>query len=236
MTALRSHPNPLLRSLVPPDGIESPEMYYRFMRRMCHVFIATWWKVRVFNRHYEPHAGGAVYVSNHQSFMDPMLVGMALRRPMNFMARDSLFRTPGFRHLIESLNTFPVKRGTADTKALKEAMRRLKAGKQVLVFPEGTRTRDGRIGPFLPGVAVPARRAAEWIVPVVIDGAFEAWPRTSILPRPGSVVVQYARPIPRAGARRLQPANLVRRVRDKIIEMQTEVRRRVGRPALNYDD
>ena len=233
--SLRSHPNPLLRSLVPPDGIESPGMYYRFMRWMCQAFIATWWKVRVFNRHYEPHEGGAVYVSNHQSFMDPMLVGMALRRPMSFMARDSLFRAPGFGRLIESLNAFPVKRGTADTGALREAMRRLKAGKQVLVFAEGTRTSDGTVGPFLPGVALPARRAAKWIVPVVIDGAFEAWPRTSALPRPGNVVVQYARPLSRAEARKLEPTDFVRRVRDTIIEMQTDVRRRLGRPALKYD-
>jgi len=235
MTALRSHPNPLLRSLVPHEGIEAPDMYYRFMRRICQAFLAAYWKVRVLNRHYEPHVGGAVYVSNHQSFMDPMLVGMALRRPMNFMARDSLFRAPRFRHLIESLNAFPVKRGTPDTGALKEAMRRLKAGRQVLVFAEGTRTNDGRIGPFLPGVALPARRAAQWIVPVLIDGAFEAWPRTSALPRPGSVVVQYARPISRAEARRLKPLDLVRRMRDTIIEMQIKVRRRVGRPALKYD-
>ena len=233
--SLRSHPNPLLRWPTRRDGVETPGMFYRFMRQMCHAFIATYCKVRVFNRHYEPHEGGAVYVSNHQSFMDPMLVGMGLRRPMSYMARDTLFRAPPFRHLIESLNAFPVKRGTADTRALKEAMRRLKAGKQVLVFPEGTRTRDGTVGPFLPGVALPARRAAQWILPVVIDGAFEAWPRTSALPRPGSVVVQYGRPISRAEARKLEPKELVRRVRDTIIEMQTEIRRRVGRPALKYD-
>jgi 1-acyl-sn-glycerol-3-phosphate acyltransferase len=150
------------------------------------------------------------------------------------MARDTLFRFPIFRQIIESLNAFPVRRGTADLTALKEAMRRLKAGGQVVVFAEGTRTTDGRIGPMLPGVAVLAQRAAEWTVPVLIDGAFEAWPRTSPLPMPGSVVVQYGEPIPQKVARKMSAEELVERVRRQLIDIQTDVRRRVGRPPLRY--
>ncbi len=190
-----SFPNPLLRGWRLSEGtVQQPNAWYRLMRRFFQVTMISAWKIRVFNRHYEPAEGGAVYISNHQSFLDPMLSSLALRRPMNYMARDSLFRFPVFRQIIESLNAFPVRRATADLAALKEAMRRIKAGGQVVVFAEGTRTRDGRIGPMLPGVAVLAQRAAAWTVPVLIDGAFEAWPRTAALPQPGSVVVQYAPP------------------------------------------
>ena len=235
MIALRSHPNPFLQSFGLTDSVQKPSMYYRAMRRICYMLTALW-KVRVFNRHLEPADGSAVYICNHQSFFDPILMGMALRRPMNYMARDTLFRIPGLKQLIASLNTFPVRRGTADTGALKEAMRRLRAGHQVMVFAEGTRTRDGRVGRFLPGVAMLAQRAAKWIVPVVIDGAFEAWPRTQALPGGGNIVVQYAPPIPRAEAGKLNGEQLIRRVRQAIIEMQTDIRRRVGRPALNYSN
>jgi 1-acyl-sn-glycerol-3-phosphate acyltransferase len=194
----------------------------------------AFWKVRVFNRCVEPPEGGVVYICNHQSFLDPILMSMALRRPVNYMARDSLFKGP-FKYLIGALNAFPVRRGTADTGAIKEAMRRLKAGGQVVVFAEGTRTPDGTIRPFLPGVAILSQRSADWTVPVVIDGAYEAWPRTQALPSPGSIVVRYGRPISREEARKHTPQQLVDRVRDELIEIQADVRSRVGRPALSYN-
>jgi 1-acyl-sn-glycerol-3-phosphate acyltransferase len=214
--------------------VPAPNLYYRFMRRFFQVTICPIWKVRVFNRHYEPAEGSAVYLCNHQSFLDPILMSFALQRPMNYMARDTLFRFTLFRRIIRSLNAFPVRRGTADLAALKEALRRLKRGQQVVVFPEGTRTRDGRIGGFLPGAGVLCQRAADWTVPVLIDGAFEAWPRTQLLPHAGSVVVQYAPAIPRAEAMKREPEEFVEKVRTIILEMQADVRRRVGRPALEY--
>ena len=232
---ITSFPNPDLRAFRFAEGVPGLNPWYRLWRRFFHVTMCALWRVRVFNRHYEPTRGSAVYVCNHQSFLDPMLMGFELRRPLNFMARDTLFRFPGFKQLIVSLNAFPVKRGTADLGAIKEAMRRLKQGGQVILFAEGTRTLDGRIGPFLPGVAVLSQRAADWTVPVVIDGAFEAWPRTQSLPGLGSVVVQYAPPIPRAEARKQKGDQFVARVRETLIDMQTDIRKRVGRPLLTYD-
>ena len=236
MKAPPSYPNPALMGWRFAEGVPRPKLHYRAMRRFFQVTMSAMWKIRILNRRFEPASGSAVYICNHQSFLDPMLMGLGLRRPMNYMARDSLFRLPGFREIIRSLNAFPVRRGTADTGALKEAMRRLKRGGQVVVFAEGTRTRDGRIGEFLPGVALLAQRAAEWTIPVLIDGAFEAWPRTQALPSPGSVVVQYTHPIPRASARKMKAAAFVAEVRGRLIEVQTEVRRRVGRPELHYGD
>ncbi len=236
MNRLASYPNPQLVGWRLSGGVvQQPNLWYRLMRRFFQVSMGAIWQVRVFNRHLEPAVGGAVYISNHQSFLDPMLVSMTLRRPMNYMARDTLFEVPVFRQIIESLNAFPVRRDTADLTALKEAMRRLRAGGQVVVFAEGTRTADGRIGPMLPGVAVLAQRAAAWTVPVLVDGAFEAWPRTSALPTPGSVVVQYGQPISQAQARAMTAQELVDSVQRRLIEIQTDVRRRVGRAALRYD-
>jgi 1-acyl-sn-glycerol-3-phosphate acyltransferase len=204
------------------------------MRRFFQVTVSLGWKARIYNRQFEPTRGGAVYICNHQSFLDPILMSYALRRPMSYMARDTLFHIPLFKQVITALNAFPVRRGTADTGALKEAMRRLKAGGQLVVFAEGTRTLDGRIGPFLPGVALLAQRSAEWTVPVVIDGAYEAWPRTQKLPSPGSIVVRYAPPIHRDEARKMDAETFINHVRNVLIEMQADIRRRAGRPALKY--
>lgn len=235
MNEYRSHPNPLLRRWRLAEGVQNCSLYYRVMRWGCRVAGAAFYHQRVYNRHHEPATGGVVYVSNHQSFFDPILVTNALSRPGNYMARDTLFRQPWFRRLIESLNAFPIQRNKADTGALKEAMRRLKNGRTIVIFPEGTRTRDGHIGPFLPGVAVLSQRAAEWTVPVLIDGAFEAWPRTQMLPRPGRIFVEYAPAIPREEARQYSPEEFVRRVRQTLIDMQTHLRARIGKPTLHYE-
>jgi 1-acyl-sn-glycerol-3-phosphate acyltransferase len=206
------------------------------MRRLSQVACTMFLGVRVFNRQVEPAQGSAVYICNHQSFVDPLLMAMALRRPMNFMARDSLFRWAPFRWLIDSVNAFPVRRGTADLTAMKEAMRRLKKGEQVVLFAEGTRTRNGCIAPLLPGVALLAKRLAQWTVPVVIDGAFECWPRSSPLPSPGNIVVQYGTPKNREDLRKRDPRELMVQIRQEMIEIQTDIRRRVGRPALDYEN
>ena len=237
MNDTTSYPNPRLCRWRFEPGVQTPSLYYRFMRWAARMFFSMIWKCRVFGRRTEPVSGGVVLICNHQSFFDPMLASFSLRRPCNFMARDSLFTIPGFRQLIESLYTFPIRRASADIGALKEAIRRLKAGRTLLIFPEGTRTPDVRIGPFLPGMAVLSQRAAEWTVPVVIDGAFDIWPRFQLLPTLGlQAVVQYGRPIHRDEARQYSPQEFVEHVRQALITMQTDLRRRLGRKELKYDE
>ena len=168
---------------------------YRVCRFMAQLLYVTLCRGRVFGIRNVPRAGGVLLVSNHQSFLDPVLATLALPRECSYMARDSLFRHPLFRRLIAGLNAFPVKRDTADMGAIKETMRRLKAGKLVLTFPEGTRTLDGGIGPMRAGVVLLARKTRVPIVPMVIMGAYEAWPRTAPLPRPHPVLVAYDQPL-----------------------------------------
>jgi 1-acyl-sn-glycerol-3-phosphate acyltransferase len=231
----RSHPNPLLRGLRLPATVDSSSPFYFLIRWVLRLFLPPFWKARVYGRHNEPSEGGVIYISNHQSFLDPMLVGFSLVRPLSYMARDTLFDTPGLNQLMTGLNAFPVKRGTADTGALKEAMRRIKRGGQVLIFAEGTRSGDGKIAPFLPGVALLAQRAAKWIVPVVIDGAFDAWPKDSSLPTPGDITISFGKAIPHEEAIEFKSAELVDHLRDTMIQMQTEIRCKKGKPALKYD-
>ena len=232
---LSSYPNADLHRLKLSFDVRPLSIWYRMAQRLVQVMMCMLWRVRVFNRRYEPSEGGVLYICNHQSFLDPPLAAFALMRPASFMARASLFRSKPMKWLIESLNAFPVRRRSADNAALKEAVRRLKAGRTLVVFPEGTRTRDGRIGKFLPGVAMLARRAATWTVPVIIDGAFECWPRSQKLPSMGSVVVQYDRPISQEQARNMTSQEFVDTVRQRLIVLQANVRHRAGRPALHYD-
>lgn len=164
------------------------------MRQGC------WWSYillfggRAWGHRNVPTRGGVLLVSNHQSFLDPMLATLALPRQCSFMARDSLFVNPFFRRVIESLNAFPVRRGQADLRGIKDALRRLREGYAVLLFPEGTRSDSGRMGPIQPGVALLAQRAGVPVVPMAIDGAYQVWPRERKLPRTGTVRVKYGQP------------------------------------------
>ncbi len=166
--------------------------YYRFMRLLAQGAFVLYFQGRAFGRENVPSTGGVLLACTHQSFFDPITATCALHREGNYMARDTLFLNPLFARLIGSLNAFPVKRGMGDVGAVKETLRRLKDGKVVVVFPEGTRTRDGSIGRINANSMAVAKKAGAAIVPTVIDGAFEAWPRTQFAPSPARVYVAYA--------------------------------------------
>lgn len=200
-------------------------LYYRFTRACCQFLYVSFFRGRVYGLHHVPASGGVLLVSNHQSFLDPVLITLALHREGNYMARDTLFASPLFRRLIESLNAFPIKRASADVGALKEIIRRLKDGRVVVTFPEGTRTQDGSIGPLLEGSIVVAKRAGCAIVPTVIEGAFKAWPRTAKLPHPAPIRVMYDRPILPSQSAKMEVADLTRHVRERMLEMQARLRR-----------
>jgi 1-acyl-sn-glycerol-3-phosphate acyltransferase len=134
-------------------------------------------------------------VSNHQSNFDPPLVGMGCGRRLNYLARESLFRFAPFRWLILSLDAIPIDREGLGLGGIKESLRRLKRGEMVAIFPEGTRTRDGEVGPFHAGFTALAVRAKAAILPVAIEGAFAAWPRGQTFPRLGTIHVHYGVPI-----------------------------------------
>ena len=133
--------------------------------------------LKTYGRHNVPEKGGVLLVANHQSNLDPILVAVHLSRPVCYLAKSELFVNPCFRWLIESLHAFPVRQGQGDIGAMKETIRKLHEGNIVNVYPEGTRTEDGQIGPLEKGVALVIRRADVPVVPVAIDGSFEALPR-----------------------------------------------------------
>src|ERR1043166_2315780 len=101
-----------------------------------------------------PRSGGVLLVTNHQSFLDPWLIGIAPGRQVHYMARDTLFRGGFLQYLGELWNAFPVKRGAADLGAIRTAVERLDKGFMMNIFPEGTRTEDGSIGAIAPGMVL----------------------------------------------------------------------------------
>lgn len=168
---------------------------YDWLRWCCRLLSVWMFGLRVAGREHWPEQGGALVCANHQSMFDPPLVGLTCPRRMNYLARDTLFRVPGLRQLIAFLDAIPIDREGGGLAGLKETLRRLKAGEMVLIFPEGTRTYDGEVAPLKPGFIAVARRSKVPLVPVGIDGAFQAWPRTARLPRLGRMAVVVGEPI-----------------------------------------
>lgn len=122
--------------------------------------------------------GSVLVASNHQSFLDPPLIGNLYKTEMVFLARKTLF-IGFFKWLYPQWNAIPVDQERPDMASLKTIIRKLKEGHRVLVFPEGARTLDGSIGPAAPGIGLIAAKSGAVIQPVRISGARDALPRGS---------------------------------------------------------
>jgi len=140
-----------------------------------------------------PESGGLIVLSSHQSHLDPLLLGLACNRRLSSLARSSLYAFKPFGAVITALDAVPIDRNSSAVAAMKAVIRRLEAGAAVVIFPEGTRTPNGRLGQLQSGFALMAKRARVPIVPVAIVGAWECWPKSRILPRPGRIRLEFGR-------------------------------------------
>lgn len=195
--------------------------------------------LRVDGRGHVPRKGPVLLVANHQSFLDPVLVGLAAPRVVHFLARRTLFPHPFVGRLIRSLQAVPIDHEGLGIEGLRAVLRELEAGRAVAVFPEGERTHDGRMQPLRPGVRLLVQRAQVPVVPVGIAGAYEAWPRSRPLPVPaplflpagrGTLAVSVGRPLGPAallkGARKGMLETLSRAIRE--VQARAERLRRRG--------
>lgn len=170
-------------------------VFYRVIRYMARIVAVLYFRFHTVGMNRMPKTGSALLCSNHQSNLDPALIGLACPRVMNYMARKTLFNSFFFRWLISNLDAIPIDRDGLGIAGVKESMRRLRNDELVLIFPEGTRTTDGQLGEFKPGFLALARRTRSALVPMALAGAFEAWPKGQKLPHSKTVVLYVDEPI-----------------------------------------
>jgi 1-acyl-sn-glycerol-3-phosphate acyltransferase len=168
---------------------------YRLTWIAARTYYALWHRWRVFNPERVSLTGPVILAANHGSFLDPPLIGSGLRRPINYLARESLFRFPGFGWYLRALNVVPVDRDGAGAAGLKGILDRLHDGGAVILFPEGTRTSDGQLQPARAGIGLTVIKSDAPVVPVRVFGTFEAWSRHQKFPRPRRVMVKYGEPM-----------------------------------------
>jgi len=199
-------------------------MVYSIVQYACKLGYTLFFRYRAWGLDHVPRRGGALLASNHQSFMDPTLVGTPLRRQAYYMTRRTLFDVPVLGWLIRAVNGFPVDRGGVDRAAVRTAVDILARGHILLVFPEGTRTPDGEIKAFRPGFTMLASQAGVPIVPAAVYGAYEAWPRQQVFPHPGHVHVAYGAPVPPPGPGRASRREAAALVQERIVALQEALR------------
>jgi len=165
--------------------------YYWFCYNLIKLAGRVFFRLRVLHRERMINHGPVILASNHESYLDPPLVGSVADRAIFFLARKTLLEGFFFGWLLPKLNVIPVDQEGGDRSALKALIRILKAGEGTLVFPEGERTLDGRLQPALPGLGFVIAKTLAPVVPMRIFGAREAWPRGSgrVRFRPITVVV-----------------------------------------------
>ncbi len=163
---------------------------------LCFRFLyGTYFHWRVFNAERVPSTGSVILASNHASFLDPPLVGSGIKRGCNYLARETLFRYPGVGALLRSWQAVPVDRDGGGAAGLKAILDRLLAGGVIILFPEGTRTRDGKLQPARSGIGLAVIKSNAPVVPVRVFGTFEAYGRAVQFPKPKRVMVKYGQPM-----------------------------------------
>jgi 1-acyl-sn-glycerol-3-phosphate acyltransferase len=188
--------------------IESPwfRLWHEFLYFPYHMAFTLGFSLRLQGQANMPKTGPALLIANHQSFLDPPIVGLCARRPLVYVARKTLFRNPYFAYLIRSMNAIPIDQEGLGKEGIRTILEQLKLGKAILLFPEGARTENGAMQPLKPGIHLLIKRAQAPIVPVGIAGAYDAWPiwRKYPIPAPlflpakkdaGTISVSLGKPI-----------------------------------------
>ncbi|MCC6417760.1 MAG: 1-acyl-sn-glycerol-3-phosphate acyltransferase [Gemmataceae bacterium] len=179
-------------------------LVHRFVYLLSSTAMPVLFSMRIEGGAHIPTSGPALLIANHQSFLDPVLLGLCTSRPLCYLARRTLFRRRFFAWLIRVLRAVPIDHEGVGKEGIRTILEQLQQGEAVVVFPEGERTHDGRMQPLKPGILLLLRKTQAPIVPVGLAGAYAAWPRARKFPVPaplfppqgeGTVAVSIGRPL-----------------------------------------
>lgn len=170
-------------------------LIYTTSRLLCLGIAKVAFRLRVEGREFIPRSGPAICAANHVSFLDPIIIGVAISRPVHFMAKEELFRFRPFGWLLRQYNTFPVNRRRLDLQAMNRAILLLEQGEILVMFPEGTRGDGIQLRPAKPGIGFIAARTEAPVIPTLHRGAEKVLPRGAWFPRPRRITVKFGAPL-----------------------------------------
>jgi 1-acyl-sn-glycerol-3-phosphate acyltransferase len=190
-------------------------MVYSIIRFIALVLCKILFRLEVTGAGHIPKKGAFILASNHVSFLDPVALGVACPRKLNFMARHDLFHNPIFSRLLSLCCTFPVKKGSADPGAFKKAMHLIKDGKAIVLFPEGRRCdyNDTSSMPQ-PGIGFLCSKLGVPVIPAFVKGSHIALPKGAHFIRPAKISVCFGKQI--SVERRMPYQDIAIRIMDNI--------------------
>ena len=150
-------------------------IFYNLAKLLARVFF----RMRVVHPERMVESGPLILAVNHTSFFDPPLAGICSRRGVYYLARKTLLKWPFFGPLFPAMNVIPVERDGNDMSALREVIKKIKDGNGVVLFPEGTRSKDGAIQPARAGIGFVIAKTGAPVLPMRIFGAYDAFPKNS---------------------------------------------------------
>lgn len=159
------------------------------------IVFKLYFRWEIYGVEHVPLQGGGLIVSNHASFLDPVLLGTSLPRDIHYLARKSLFKNKLFNYVLRSVNAVPVDRDGNGMAGLKAILERLQKGCVVNLFPEGTRTPDGNLQKARSRVGLAVIKSQVPVIPTRILGSFESYGKNSSFPKPKKIVIKYGPPI-----------------------------------------
>lgn len=150
------------------------KIFYVVVKTLCRWVLVVMFRARAYHAERVPLTGSLILAANHQSYLDPPFVGAFIKRAASYIARAGLFKWKPFGACLRAINCVPIREDSGDAGAIKEAIRRLEGGHAVLIFPEGSRSPDGAMHEYKRGVALLVKRAKCPVVPVAVEGCWDA--------------------------------------------------------------
>ena len=167
-------------------------MFYQIFKLLCRFVFGIIFRTKVIGAENIPQQGAFILAANHVSNWDPPFLGTFINRIVNYMGKEELFKNPIMAAICRGLNVFPVKRGAADKNAIKTAVKILKSDKCFGIFPEGTRSKTGKLGKAESGVSLIAAMTKAPIIPAAIINTEKIFSSEVKFPR---LAVVYGEPI-----------------------------------------
>lgn len=199
-------------------------MFYAIARFILFLLFKIFFRIKVFGRDNFPEKGPLIVAPNHVSFLDPLIVGIGAPRKLIYLARDTLFRFKPFAYILKRLNTFPLKRETGDLAAFRLALGKLSEGCAVLVFPEGTRSKNGNFQEAKLGIGFLQKTTGASVLPCYVKDTIHALPRHSLFPKFMPVSVYFGEPLNfddvSSGDKKQRYADVANKVMEAIAELK----------------
>src|SRR5579862_5625767 len=167
-----------------------------FLRPLVAFFCRIIFRIQFNGVENVPKDGACILTPNHVTYADPIWITIPIKRSVHYMTWDKIFEIPVLGTSARLFGAFPVKLEGVDLSAQREAIELVSSGKLLVIFPEGGRSKTGKLMPYKLGAFRLALTQGVPIVPVAIEGAYQIWPVGKWIPRPGRLAITYFPPIP----------------------------------------